>query len=106
MTGAELIAAERKRQIETLGYDAEHDAQYSLGTLAAAGAAYALNATGWDSNAAVSVWPFEIALYHAIAPGSSMEVVVKKLTAAGAFIAAEIDRIQAEAEERKIDGPF
>ena len=41
MTGVELIAAERKRQIEEEGWTAEHDDQtHGIGDLAIAGACY------------------------------------------------------------------
>ncbi len=43
MTAIEDVAAERKRQIEVEGWDAEHDAQHRPGELAAAGACYAVH---------------------------------------------------------------
>jgi hypothetical protein len=36
MTGIELIAAERKRQVEKEGYTAKHDSQWVKGELAGA----------------------------------------------------------------------
>ncbi|MEW5891247.1 MAG: hypothetical protein AB1768_19940 [Pseudomonadota bacterium] len=42
MTGLELIAAERRRQIEQEGWTAEHDEQHEVDHLAAAAAAYVL----------------------------------------------------------------
>jgi len=41
MTGAELIARERKRQIEGEGWDAEHDDEHTDGSLALAAVCYA-----------------------------------------------------------------
>ena len=41
-TGVELIAIERKRQIEELGYDYTNDTFYGNEQLAKAGACYAL----------------------------------------------------------------
>lgn len=56
MNGAELIAAERRRQIEQEGWTPEHDDQHSGGELATAGAVYATPANGsWKASA----WPFE-----------------------------------------------
>lgn len=40
----ELVIAERKRQIEQIGYTSEHDDQYDPGELSGAGAAYILHA--------------------------------------------------------------
>lgn len=42
MTGIELIAKERRRQVEAEGWDADHDAQHDAGELACAAAAYAV----------------------------------------------------------------
>lgn len=41
MTGAELIAAERRRQVDEKGRTPEHDAQHTDGELAAGAVAYA-----------------------------------------------------------------
>ena len=86
-TGIELIAAERKRQIEvegwTLGHDDHHDGQ----ELALAAAAYALprghknrldhfGETGWEMES----WKPE-------------QSRIRELEKAGALIAAEIDRL-------------
>ncbi len=41
MTGAELIAAERRRQLEQEGWDNEHDDEHTDGSLALAAVCYA-----------------------------------------------------------------
>jgi hypothetical protein len=48
MTGAELIAAERQRQIEVEGWTPEHDAAHDGGELAIAAACYAVEGTYAD----------------------------------------------------------
>lgn len=47
-TGIELIAEERKRQIEKLGYDADHDEMESAFQLSAAAAMYIAEAMNKD----------------------------------------------------------
>lgn len=56
MTGLELIAAERRRQIEQEGWTAEHDEQHEVDHLAAAAAAYIL-AEGLDAEMPKG-WPW------------------------------------------------
>lgn len=90
MTGAELIAAERQRQIEAEGYGPLHDDALPVGDLASAGIAYAVNALPdhpilirdpyWDW------WPWTSESWK---PTGDRVV---DLTKAGALIAAEIDR--------------
>ncbi len=87
-TGAELIAEERKRQIEVEGWTSEHDDQHSVGAMAAAGAAYAANYAGADS-AALDLWPWEWKWWK-----PTPNDPVRQLVKAGALIAAEIDRLQ------------
>lgn len=50
-TGASLIAAERKRQIEAEGWSIEHDREHGAGLLVRAGNAYATGNGVW--------WPFD-----------------------------------------------
>lgn len=90
-TGIELIAEERKRQVEIEGYTADHDKEENdIGQLAFAAAAYACPPAAdkvkgfkrthlfpWDSR----VWK----------PSDDR---VRELVKAGALIAAEIDRLQ------------
>jgi hypothetical protein len=82
-TGAELIAAERRRQIEVEGYTAEHD-RGRTSQLAAAGAAYV--AVLWfGPRYALELWPWR---REAFKPTGDR---VRDLTRAGALIAAAID---------------
>lgn len=98
-TGGELIMIERKRQIEEEGWDAEHD-DHQQGTLATAGACYALDVASRISNyheswkyayekEAKHLWPWDKEWWK---PTPSNDV--RELVKAGALIAAEIDRLQ------------
>lgn len=100
MTGIERIAVERKRQIEEEGWTPDHDIQHYKGELAEAAAAYAypemvciaeldkdahfrcdiLFPDGW----AEKRWK------------PSPDDRIRELEKAGALIAAEIDRLQAQ----------
>lgn len=96
--GAELIAEERARQIEAKGYTAEHDKQHTQGELAAAAICYAAQAIlmgqGDDNGKVPGLWPFEQRAWKA--EDSQLENLIK----AGAFLAAEIDRLQADLFDR------
>jgi hypothetical protein len=88
-TGIELIADERKRQIEVEGWTPEHDDEHINGELAHAAACYAypnrikrLDHVGWPED-----WSLD---WYKPTP----ENRIKELVKAGALIAAEIDRIQ------------
>lgn len=82
MTGAEMIAAERKRQIEEEGFDADRDAAYTKGELVSAALSYLQS----DVVEAVDFyWPWDASWWK---PTGGVEDLVK----AGALIAAEIDR--------------
>jgi hypothetical protein len=85
-TGADLIAAERRRQIEAEGYTAEHDAGQGE-AIAYAGIAYAIAAVNESgpSYAAGDWWPWS---GEAWKPTGDR---VRDLTKAGALIAAAID---------------
>lgn len=94
MTGAELIARERERQIQEEGYDAAHDAGQGY-ALARAGVAYAIAGTGvaGDPQAdqeAWSWWPWSHAAWK-----PDDDDMVRNLVRAGALIAAAIDAHQA-----------
>jgi hypothetical protein len=103
MTGAELIAAERQRQIEVEGYEPEHDTAHADESLALAACSYAIP-WSWrrfrsqrisvgDDETYVEVpttWPW--AVWHW---KPSPDDRVRELIKAGALIAAEIDRIRA-----------
>lgn len=89
-SGADLIAAERKRQIEAEGWTPEHDDQHDDGELARAAAAYALVAGAGPTKQADEAeqwWPFDD-------DWKPSEDEIRNLAKAGALIAAEIDRLQ------------
>lgn len=107
MNGAELIAAERQRQVEAEGWSPEHDDDHTLGELAAAGACYALQTTRWRDSTILGaplvrsiLWPWHIEWWKPAEypdPPYDRDVHrdkdVKDLVRAGALIAAEIDRL-------------
>jgi hypothetical protein len=107
-SGADLIAAERARQVEVEGWTPEHDAEHAGAALALAACCYALppqmrkwkqvpkeyRASGrWQAvtSAVPTLWPWD-----GFAWKDSPEDRVRELVKAGALIAAEIDRLQAE----------
>lgn len=77
-TGAQLIAEERRRQIEVEGFTEEHDLkEHSVNNLISAASCYL--------NPLQSMyWPFERAWFKP-------KNIIKDLVRAGAFIAAAID---------------
>ena len=94
MKGIELIEAERKRQIEVEGFDADHDKSHNSDALAVAAAHYAMPESARtfmmtsDHKYLPIFWPFE-AEWWKPCPGDR----IKELVKAGALIAAEIDRL-------------
>lgn len=84
-TGIELIAKERQEQIEKHGFEAKDDAKYTNKELVKAAkfmlTQFPLDYPDWDR------WLME--------KSKSMSRI-KQLTVAGALIAAEIDRLQAQ----------
>lgn len=97
-TGVELIADERKRQVEVEGWTAEHDAEYREEQLALAAASYALPQYSRDALSrkypygdAPATWPW-LEVWWKPTPHDRIRELVK----AGALIAAEIDRLQAK----------
>lgn len=83
-TGAELIAAERNRQIESKGYTAEHDAHHRVEEFVDAALTYA-SVTDSDVH---WVWPWNLTAFR------PSEDRVRNLVKAGALIAAAIDAEQ------------
>lgn len=101
-TGAELIAAERQRQIDAEGWSPEHDDTHENGELALAGACYAIPDDGdasepvrfvtrslLDGKDIPPLWPWHSSWYKRHPHDRKRELVK-----AGALIAAEIDRLQ------------
>lgn len=87
-TGAELISAERQRQVTIEGWTIQHDVDHhNDGDLSLAAIAYAWPQAG-QSGLAPGWWPFET---HYWKPKDRLRNLVR----AGALIAAEIDRLQA-----------
>ena len=102
-TGAELIAAERKRQIDIEGWSAEHDdSTHPIGSLEAAAACYVLRQSkAWlckrsiDTIIEEELWPWAWCWWK---PKNDIQDLVR----AGALIAAAIDlRLRAAAEAEK-----
>lgn len=95
LTGIELIAKERQEQIEKHGFDAVNDSEYNNESLLMAAVTYALP----DKERSYSLvnmevpesWPFHD-MYWKPSPNNR----VKELIKAGALIAAEIDRLNAQ----------
>lgn len=94
LTGVELIAAERQRQIEVEGYTSDRDDAMSEAQIACAAACYALWYAGYDLD--LTYWPWHIDTWK---PKDGLSNLVR----AGALIAAEIDRLQRVAEAAKED---
>lgn len=101
-TGAELIADERKRQIEVEGWSAEHDTQYKNYELVAAAMCYCQPESTRTYN---RLWKSDAKPDNIMAPPGNWpwdkewwkptpDDRVRELVKAGALIAAEIDRIQ------------
>lgn len=94
-TGAELIAAERERQIHDKGYAPESDDQQTDGSLLIAGLLIGLDVAGHemanvDPPDRDGPWPDQLLLkVRAKYAGDD----VRRLEIAGAMIAAEIDRL-------------
>jgi hypothetical protein len=94
MTGAELIAEERKRQIEQEGWSSNHDDMWEHFQLSKAATAY-LNPS--NSDHVRRFWPWDWKWWKPAR--ASVEIPyevsqIKNLIKAGALIAAEIDRLQ------------
>jgi hypothetical protein len=102
--GISIIEAERIRQMVQEGYSKEHDLCHVNGELADAAASYALTERSLtafvekDRDDVPMMWPFEKQAYKPT-PGNR----VRQLAKAGAFIAAEIDRILAEGLKKEIE---
>ena len=85
--GIKEITEERKKQIEKHGYTAEHDSIYNNDELIMCAIAY-LEGLVYGEHIAESLWPFDKKYLH-LEDGK-----LGNLKKAGAFIAAEIDRME------------
>lgn len=90
--GVELIAIERKRQIEELGYDYTNDALYNNNQLSDAAICYAMtpdireHENDEGASLDIVIWPWDRQYWK-----PTPEDRIKELTKAGALIAAQID---------------
>lgn len=110
-TGIELIAEERKRQIEVEGYTQQHDSEHTASEIIAAAQAYLESAklhllsesfdpsSSWHKtnepfywNNVKDLWPWDEKSFK---PTTAVRDFVK----AGALIAAIVDRLNAGKEE-------
>lgn len=87
-TGIELIAIERKEQIEKHNWTLEHDKNYENNELLFAAEIY-LMAPFMPKESIFKAWPWAIEWLKL-----SPENRIKELAKSGALIAAEIDRLQ------------
>ena len=99
LSGAEKIWIERTRQITEEGFSFEHDDQWKKGQLLEAAITYAIgtyptihpeDTQETNANDVSELWPFEKERFK-LSPDP-----IKNLIKAGAFIAAEIDRLERE----------
>lgn len=94
-SGIELIAEERKRQIEVEGWKPEHDdVVNNCNQLADAAACYAMSEDAraietFDDRVLNCVWPWQKEWWK-----PTPDNRIRELQKAGALIAAEIDRLQ------------
>lgn len=93
MLGVELIAAERKRQIEKEGWDASHDDKHTDQQIAYAAVCYALPVVSRPRHV-LRFWPWDWKFWKPWEGGRQPEGRIRELVKAGALIAAEIDRLQ------------
>lgn len=97
MNGLEMIAAERRRQVDELEFDAEHDSDHKDGELALAACYYAFPERHIidDYGIKLEISPefFFPESWDSIWAARNGDSHVRRLTKAGALIAAEIDRI-------------
>lgn len=91
MTGIELIAAERERQVTEEGWTAGHDDRHNNGEIVEAAVAYARYGDNprfaLSSSGAPACWPWDVRWWKT-------STRLRSLVKAGALIAAEIDRLQ------------
>ncbi len=100
MTGLDIIAAERRRQIGQEGYTDAHDDTHTGGELSWAGACYANVGSAVIRGASAGEFPADAMLELGDWPGDwdgchwkPSDDPIRNLAKAGALIAAEIDRL-------------
>lgn len=88
--GVDLIAAERRRQVEAEGWTPEHDDEHANGELIRAAYCYArhVDVPYTEGTTPAPLWPWHDDWWK------PSEDPVRNLVKAGALIAAEIDRLQ------------
>ena len=93
-SGCEQIREERQKQITRHGYTPEHDSGYKNKELLRAALTYLIGVINDDDTdaAAFCYWPFETKYYH-------NDGYAENLKKAGAFIAAELDRLNFEKDD-------
>lgn len=91
LSGVELIAAERRRQVEVEGWTAEHDDEHRWGALTKVAATLAVLHT--DAIVTDPVGEFETGGRTWGLAEKHGRDEIRCLTIAGALIAAEIDRL-------------
>ena len=94
-TGSELIAIERKRQIEEEGWTPKHDNMHRGHELCYAAAAYILTIIEPDGDH-YKLWPWDMRYFKPTVKKfeSNEDNEIRQMVKAGALIAAEIDRLQ------------
>jgi hypothetical protein len=94
MTGADMITAERERQIAVEGWSAEHDDRHADGQMALAAVCYAAPCPIYvktdidDGFHFHDAWPWDLEWDK-----RHKHTRLRQLAIAGALIAAEIDRL-------------
>jgi hypothetical protein len=92
VSGIELVAEERRRQIFEEGFDTRHDAQHTSGELLDAGLGYvraAINVGHPAMQKPPQEWPWEATMWK-----PNHQDRVPNLVKAAALFVAEIDRLQ------------
>lgn len=104
ITGAQLIAKERQRQLDVEQWNPEHDAKYENNELVKAAVCYAMPPEGFNiinrPDGLISqlnlprthLWPWDMEWWKPSGQGGRIRDLMK----AGALIAAEIDRLQTQ----------
>lgn len=93
-TGAQLITEERNRQIEVEGYDKEHDENHDIDTFVKAAISYAIvDLKGSEKKYSYAWWPWEEIYWK---PKDRLRNLIR----AGALIAAAIDKLQNNEEQK------